>query len=251
MAACLLSLSLSDCWLYCSQLWCRSCGIQITSVISLEALCAWLARADIWYRIDHSPPSPPQSPFSPTLPVPSSYLHLPFILGGWHTRELWDQLSWVELGEAIAGLLHPLTWPPQWAFVRSARAKPHPSSSNGFWSATGSIRHYCYAWVKATDTQAGRQRRERVEVRHGSLEKASTAEQSPHQEPPSAPTRHGETVSAERHEGFDNGRRRSNEKGGPEIHPDITGLRVWRNLWAFNEALNEGLIRATAADVNQ
>lgn len=151
MAACLLSLSLSDCWLYCSQLWCRSCGIQITSVISLEALCAWLARADIWYRIDHSPP---------TLPVPSSYLHLPFILGGWHTRELWDQLSWVELGEAIAGLLHPLTWPPQWAFVRSTRAKPHPSSSNGFWSATGSIRHYCYAWVKATDTQAGRQRRE-------------------------------------------------------------------------------------------
>lgn len=78
--------------------------------------------------------------------------------------------------------------------------------------------------------QAGRQRRERVEVRHGSLEKASTAEQSPHQEPPSAPTRHRETVSTERHEGFDNGRRRSNEKGGPEIHPDITGLRVWRNL---------------------
>ncbi len=53
-----LSLSPSDCWLYCSQLWCRSCGIQIASVISSEALCAWPAYADIRYKIDRSPPSP-------------------------------------------------------------------------------------------------------------------------------------------------------------------------------------------------
>ena len=79
----------------------------------------------------------------------------------------------VVLGKEIAGPLHPLTWPPQWAFVWSACGKLHPSSSNGFWSATGSIRHYCYAWVKPTDTQAGRRRRRRrVEVLHGPLKKA-------------------------------------------------------------------------------
>ena len=34
---------------------------------------------------------------------------------GWGWR---DELSSAELGEAIAAWLRPLTWPPQWAFVR-------------------------------------------------------------------------------------------------------------------------------------
>lgn len=96
-------------------------------------------------------PVPLNHPTHPRVPC-SFLLHVPpSCLGGWHSRGLWDWLSWVELGKEIAGPLHPLTWPPQWAFVWSACAKPHPSSSNGFWSATGSLHHYCFAWVKPTD----------------------------------------------------------------------------------------------------
>lgn len=176
MAALSFSLSLSDCWLYCSQLWCSSCGIQIASVISSVALCAWPPHADIRYQIDRSPPSSPQSPSSATW-CPLLAVACPSPRRGWHSRGLWDWLSWVELGKEIAGLLHPLTWLPQWAFVWWACAKPHPSSSNGFWSATSSIRHYCCAWLKPTVMQAGRQSRRRV--LYGRLERAPTAEQGP------------------------------------------------------------------------
>lgn len=127
------------------------------------------------HPVPFNQPSPTCCPFLPVTIPPS-------LLGGWHSGGLWDWLSWVEPGKEIAGLLHPLTWPWQWAFVWSACAKPHSSSSNGFWSTAGSIRHYCYAWVKSTDMQRDRRRR-RVRVLHGNCGRAkppSGAPSAPH-----------------------------------------------------------------------